>query len=98
MAMNKPIIITNYSAHTEYCNNDNSLLVDMKDKEVAQDGLFFNGTGSWGRLSFDVVDALVEQMRYAYKNRISDNPEGVKTANNFSWQKTSDIIIKNIYE
>ena len=98
MAMNKPIIITNYSAHTEYCNKDNSLLVDIKDKEVAQDGLFFNGTGSWGRLSFDVVDALVEQMRYAYKNRISDNPEGVKTANNFSWQKTSDIIIKNIYE
>ena len=98
MAMNKPVIVTNYSAHTEYCNKDNSLMVNIKDKEIAQDGMFFNGTGSWAKLSYDVVDELVEHMRYAYRNRIIDNPKGFQTASDFNWKKTSDIIIKHIYE
>lgn len=92
MAMNKPIIATNYSAHTEYCTNANSFLVDISETEPANDGKWFHGNGNWAKIGEQQFEQIVEYMRYVYKNNIKTNPEGFKTAQNLSWLNTSTIV------
>jgi len=92
MAMNKPVLITNYSAHTEYANSDNSYLIDIKDHEPCEDGKFFNGVGSWAKLDTSAIEQTIAYMRFVYKNRISTNPKGLETAQKFSWSNTAQNI------
>ena len=49
MALNKPVILTNYSAHTQYSTKDNSYLVDVDSTEAANDGIWFKGQGNWAK-------------------------------------------------
>lgn len=92
MAINKPIITTNYSAHTEYCNNNNSYLIEIDELEVAHDNKWFFGDGKWAKLGEKQLEQTVEHMRYVYKNHIVSNPEGVLTAQKYSWDNTCSII------
>lgn len=92
MAMNKPVIVTNYSAHTEYCNKDNSYLVDIDSLEPANDGKWFNGLGNWAKIDQNQFDQTVSYMKYVYTNRIDSNPNGVLTAKKYSWDHTAGII------
>ena len=89
MACGVPSIVTNYSGHTEFCNDTNSLLVEPNGLESAQDGVWFHGQGEW--CTFE-VDELAGQMREAHKRK-QDNAmpyilmgENCKeTAAKFSW-------------
>jgi len=92
MALNKPIIATNYSAHTEYCNSKNSFLVNITDTEPANDGKWFHGQGNWAKLDNNTMDQTVEYLRYVYSNHIDSNPEGLLTAKKYSWTNTAKII------
>lgn len=92
MAMNKPIIATNYSAHTEYLTKDNSFMVDIDTTEPANDGKWFNGFGNWAKLDQKQLEQTIEYMRYVYVNNITTNPSGLKTAQFYSWSRTADII------
>jgi glycosyltransferase involved in cell wall biosynthesis len=96
MAMNKPIIITNCTAHTEYCNSDNSYLVNIDKNELANDGIWFKNNGNWAHIGDNQIDQMVEHMRYVYKNNIRSNSSGLSTARNLSWDKTAKIISSNI--
>lgn len=95
MALNKPVIVTNYSAHTEYCNRDNAMLVDIDQLEIAVDGKWFNGEGSWAYIGQSQKDSIIEHMRSVYRNNIRSNYNGLETANRFSWHNTADIIYAN---
>lgn len=97
MSMNKPVIATNYSAHTEFCNNDNCHLVDIDDSEKAYDGKAFKGQGNWAKISEKQIDQVVEYMRICYKNRINANIGGVATSKKYSWENTADIISRCIF-
>jgi glycosyltransferase involved in cell wall biosynthesis len=100
MAMNKPIITTNYSAHTEYCTKNNSFLIEIDSTERAVDNKWFDGFGNWAKLGKKQLDETVDLMRYVYNNNIRLNPEGIKTAKNYPWSNTSEIIknsLKNNY-
>lgn len=92
MALNKPVIATNYSAHTEYCNKENCYLVDVKELEIAHDGKWFFGQGKWAKLSDNELEQTVNHLRYVYTNGVKDNPVGLETANKYSWQNTCHII------
>ena len=98
MAMNKPLIITNYSAHTEYCNKDNSYLININETEPAYDNMWFNGEGEWASMNDKQIDQAIEHMRYVYKNDIRSNPNGLSTAQDYSWNKTAKIILDNMYK
>ena len=98
MAMNKPIILTNYSGHTQYANKNNSYLVNISKKEKADDGKFFNGYGEWASLTSDVIDQTIEYMQYVYQNNIKTNPEGLQTALKFSWNHTASEIMRHLHE
>jgi len=96
MAMNKPVIITDYSAHTEFCNNDNSYLIEILDKEVAFDGKAFKGQGLWAKLEDKQINQTIEYMRHVYKSKVKTNPNGVETAKKFSWNNTAETIVRCI--
>lgn len=98
MAMNKPLIITNYSAHTQYCTPDNSYLIDIDDIEPAHDDIWFHGEGEWATIDNKQIEQAIEHMRYVYKNNIKLNLNGLNTAQDHSWAKTSQIISKHMYK
>lgn len=92
MAMNKPAIATNYSAHTEFCTKDNCFLVDITETEKAFDGKAFKNQGNWAKIGQTQIDDIISHMRYVYSNRINTNPSGLKTAELFSWDNTARVI------
>lgn len=96
MAMNKPVITTNYSAHTEFCNQDNSFLVDIDELELANDNKYFNGFGKWAKFGEKQLDQFKYYMKKVYTNNIRSNNEGLKTANNLSWENAGSKLIKCI--
>jgi glycosyltransferase involved in cell wall biosynthesis len=92
MALDKPVIATNYSAHTEYCNKENCFLIDIDELEIAMDNKWFFGEGSWAKLGDKQMEQTVEYMRYVYKNNICTNQQGVESAKKYSWDNTANII------
>lgn len=95
-ALNKPVILTNYSAHTEYATKKNSYLLDIDGLTQAKDDKFFDGYGNWANLSDKFYEQAVETMRYVYKNNIRTNPQGLETAKNLTWDNTAKIIKQTI--
>lgn len=96
MAMNKPVIASNYSAHTEYCDSKNSFLVDMPETELAIDNKWFFGQSSWGKIGDSQIDQTISYMRYCYQNQLSNNENGLKTAQSLSWNNTATILAQAI--
>lgn len=96
MSMNRPAIATFYSAHTEFCTDQNSYLVDIDDTETAYDGKAFVGQGNWAKIGQKQISQIIDYMRHAYKNRICTNSGGVETATKFSWQNTANTITRCI--
>lgn len=97
MACGKNVITTNYSAHTEFCTEKNSRLINITDTEVAFDGVFFNGkVGNWAALLDAQVEQLVYNMRDIHKkkqsNSLSLNMYGVETALIYTWKNISMLI------
>lgn len=96
MTMDKPVITTNYSAHTEYCDSQNAFLVNIDEKEDAYDGKWFHGFGKWAKIGQNQKDQAIEYMRYVYKNNIRNNPKGIETGQKFSWNNTVKTLIQCI--
>jgi glycosyltransferase involved in cell wall biosynthesis len=91
LAMGKHLIVTNYSGHTEFCNDRNSLLIPFRGAmEKCYDGKWFFGDGQWLKWEKEETDSLVEHMRTIHKRKQSGelqvNAEGVETSKEFSWE------------
>lgn len=97
-AINKPVILTNYSAHTEYANKDNAYLIDIDNLCPAIDDKFFDGYGNWADFSDNQYDQAISHMRYVYNNNIKINPKGLETAKDLTWDNTAQSIFNKIYE
>jgi len=99
MALNKPIITTNYSAHTEYCTKENSFLIDIDELTEAEDGKFFNGEGKWANLGEKQMEQAVEYLRKVYKEGIRTNPTGfLETVKKYTWENTASIITTEMFD
>lgn len=94
MAMNKPVIASNYSAHTEYCDKDNSFLVDMPETEPAIDGKWFLGSANWGKIGQSQIDQTIDYMRHVFNKQIRINKKGVETAEKYTWDKSAENLQK----
>lgn len=93
MAMNKPVIVSDYSAHTEYCTSDNSYLVDITDTEPAIDNKWFFGEANWAKISKTQIEQTIAHMRFLYSNNIRQNEAGLATAKKLSWDRTTEQIL-----
>lgn len=98
MSMGKPVIATNYSSHTEFCNKDNAYLVETTELEPAFDDRWFKGEGNWAKINDSSKEQIVEHMRLVYKNSIRDNAHGIETAKKFSWANSASVITKILEE
>lgn len=98
MSMNKPVIATNYSAHTEFCTKDNCFLVDIDSLESAFDNKAFKNQGNWAKITSKQKDEFIDYMKFAYLNRLNSNLGGINTANKYSWTNTANIIERCIAE
>ena len=101
MACGKQVIATNYSAHTQFCNKENSYLVDIENLETAQDGVFFNGShGRWAQLSDPQREQTVSHMRIIHnakqRNNLQLNESGVKTGKQFSWHNSAKEVLNGL--
>lgn len=101
MACGKQVIATNYSAHTEFCNESNCHLINVTETEKAVDNIWFFGQGNWAKLGEPQFDQLVEYMRAVHRENqegsLGVNKAGIETAERFSWANTADAIIKAVY-
>lgn len=92
MACAKHVIATNYSGHTEFVNERNCHLVDITEKEIAFDDIWFRGQGNWAFLGKDQIDQTIEYMRLIHsmkqENKLPANYFGLATAQNFTWGNT----------
>ena len=97
MAVGKHVIATNYSAHTEFCNEDNCGLVPITATESAFDGKWFFNQGNWAAINEFEIDILVRNMKnIASKYNGEQNEAGIDTARQFTWEKTASDILKSI--
>lgn len=87
MSCGKPIITTNYSGHTQYCNEENSNLLPFVELEEAHDGKWFYGNSEWAKLD---EDDLISALKTLYSEGPTINREGIETAKNYSWENTAD--------
>lgn len=93
LACGKPIIVTDYSAQTEFCNATNANLVHITEKEIADDGIWFHGGGAWASIGEPQLQQCVTYMKELYQKNIRTNAEGVLTGQKFSWENCADKII-----
>lgn len=98
MAVGRPVIATNYSAHTEFCNEENCRLISITKKEEAWDGIWFKGQGNWAALDKGVVDELKYLMQSEYEVGPSYNRSGVETAQKYTWEASADAVVKGLEE
>ena len=101
MACGKQVIATNYSAHTQFCNEENSYLIDIENLEPAHDGVFFSGSyGEWAQLSDVQREQTVSHMRQVHKAKTRDglqiNESGIKTGEHFSWHNSAKEVINGL--
>jgi glycosyltransferase involved in cell wall biosynthesis len=96
MSIGKPVIATNYSAHTEFCNKENSMLVEIDSLEMADDGVWFDGkVGRWAELGYKQVDSISEYMRHVHMNK-QVNLAGIETGKKYTWENTATEILKYV--
>jgi glycosyltransferase involved in cell wall biosynthesis len=101
MACGKNVITTNYAGHTEFCNNDNSRLIEITETESAYDGIWFNHQGSWASIKNNEMEALITHMRNIHNEKLSNgyvegNISGIMTSRTFSW-KNSAFLASSLY-
>jgi hypothetical protein len=100
LSCGRHLIITDYSAHKEFCNSDNSMLVSVDDVEPAFDGIWFNGQGNWAKIDNKQIEQIAEYMRSVHllkqKGGLSLNTEGIDTANKFTWNNATTTMIGSL--
>jgi hypothetical protein len=97
MACGKPVIATNYSAHTQFCNPENCSLIQIDNNEIAYDNKWFFGQGEWAELGPDQLEQLVHHMRTIASGGPGISKKGVETAKHLSWSRAADKLQEIIY-
>ena len=109
MAMGKHVIATNYSGHAEFCDADNSLLIDGDEREDAHDGVWFdaddpdwNGTpGRWMKFGPEQMDQLVAHLREIHRRKregvLGVNTNGTQTASRLTWATAAQAVLWGLH-
>jgi glycosyltransferase involved in cell wall biosynthesis len=100
MACGKHVITTNYSAHTQFCNSENSMLVSIANEEPANDNKWFHGQGDWAKIGIEQCIEFIKHMKTIHNKRqagdLNINTAGISTAQQFTWEHSSREIMKHV--
>jgi len=98
MSCGKSVIITDYSAHKEFCNSNNSLLIEIDELESANDGIWFHGQGRWAKFGKNQFDNLVNHLRMFHSRRkevgVVINTAGLETACEYTWKNSARKVLE----
>ncbi len=95
-----PCIMSRYGGHLTYCDDQNSMLVDMGEMELGIDNVFFDGRsgGRWRGLNETSREQTIEYMRSIHKRKQSGenlfNQAGIETACKFSWESAAKKLVE----
>lgn len=87
------VVATNYSGQTEFLTSSNSILIDVEDKELMIDGVFFNGEAGGEWLCLKNINPLCEAIASVYERGKTINYAGITTAKDFTWDNTAKYIM-----
>lgn len=105
LSMGKQLIITDYSAHTEFATVENAMLIPFTTSEAAHDGVWFNandsrwgdGPGEWMELGEHQLEVLIYHLRSIHRRKQEgdnlSNKSGVKTMKPLTWRNTARKIL-----
>lgn len=97
IAMNKPVITTNYSAMPDYCTAQNCFLCEPDGLEQAYDGKWFLGDANWAKRGKKYEEELIHYMRHAYNSRLIDNPGVLNVLETYNWDNAYQTIYDGLY-
>ena len=93
LAMGRHVIATACSAHNDYMNPDNAVLVPVGPTEPAYDGKWFVGQGGWASIPDSAVGGFADRMREIHESRkagrLTSNGRGVETCRRLSWESSA---------
>jgi glycosyltransferase involved in cell wall biosynthesis len=105
MALGKYVITTNVTAHTQFCCDNNSRLIDLPEKEVAVDNVFFKGQGNWHKWTDEAKSKLKTHMKWVHlfsSRNYRDGSEMLKraqeTGQSFTWENSANAIMKHLQQ
>jgi glycosyltransferase involved in cell wall biosynthesis len=101
LSMGKPVITTDYAAHTAFCTQENARLIPIDNLENADDGVFFRGGGGrWAELGDAQLEVLIDHMRFFHNQKQQGMPmrneHGVATATQLTWKRSADATLSAI--
>ena len=99
MSCGRHVIVTDYSAHTDFCDRNNATMVRVFELEDAWDGIWFHGHGQWAKIDVDVLaKAMVMFTEYGLDKQVMGifHDDSVKTAKALTWANSADIIRQHI--
>jgi glycosyltransferase involved in cell wall biosynthesis len=101
LALGKHLIITDYSAHKEFANADNSYLIPANETEPAMgiggmERKWFYGQGEWAKFDNNTLDTLVEYMRLTYKGRDMKQDHSDSVAH-LTWENAVNKLLKVVH-
>lgn len=95
MSCGKQVIATNYSAHTEFCDKENCILIEPGPQEMAYDGKWFHGKcGQWSSIGSQQIQELATAMKKVHNDKSPINQAGIDTASKYSWTNSAQKIIQ----
>ena len=92
MACGKHVIATDYSAHTEFCTQENCNLIPIHNVEPAFDGKWFFNQGNWAKVNVEDLQSVMESFVDSYKGKV--NQAGLDTTSKFNWNHSSEKILQ----
>ena len=95
-ALGKWSLVLNSSAHKDWANEENSILIEPNGKDSAEDGVFFKKGEPFNQgeiYTFD-KDELISKMEEAELKVGKENKEGMRLKDLFSYKRTMDSILK----
>lgn len=108
LAMGKHVILTDYSAHTEFATPHSSLLISIDEVEDAHDGIWFRADapewqgapGQWAKFGESQMDQLIEHMRSIHRRKqqgeLQPNLAGLEHMSRFTWENSALAIMKEV--
>ena len=95
MACGKFNIATNYSAHTQFCNDESSILIEPTGLVDARDDMWFKegnetNNGQWCSYSEDDLISSMQLIYKKYKDGIVLNEDAAENAKRFTWTKSAE--------
>ena len=104
MACGVPSILTDYSGHTQFASELNSLRLPITGKAPAIDGKWFNGQGHWASFSVDTLASLLKRAHHIThfgqhdgKGHNEWSDETLKSSRIWSWENTARLVVEELH-